>query len=169
MLALPSATKRTLLAAPSGEDEQRYRELLLAPQVNRWLRPPPLVPLMDPDPGLWLARDISHWRQHDFGPWMLTGRSSQRFLGRVGLSHITFDGEALVELSWAIMPEYWGQGLATEVARAALVAAETLGFEKVLAYTLASNQASRRVVEKLGLRPLGEVKRAGLAHLLFEL
>ena len=47
----------------------------------------------------------------------------------------------------------WGRGLATEGSRALLAKAfNEWGLEKVSAHTMASNLASRRVMEKAGLR-----------------
>jgi [ribosomal protein S5]-alanine N-acetyltransferase len=159
--------RRLLATAPSGADEESYRQLLLAPEVNRWLRPPPLRPMSDPDPGLWLARDIAHWQAHDFGPWALRERSSGQFIGRAGLAHASLNDRDVVELSWAIIPSRWREGLASEAAAAALRAAETLGLQELLAYTLPGNVASRRVMEKIGMRPAGEITQAGLPHLLY--
>lgn len=159
-----------MLEAPRGSDEEGYRELLLSPQVNRWLRPPPAAPFIDPDPGLWLARDITHWRRHGFGPWVLADRESHSFIGRCGLSYVPAEnGRHALELSWAIVPSRWGEGLATEAALVAMDAAAGLGADEVLAFTLEANHASRRVIEKIGLAPAGEVKRAGLPHLAFAL
>lgn len=169
MAAQPRMTDRLAAAAPSAADERRYRELLLAPPINRWLRPPPLAPLIDPDPGLWLARDLAHWRNHGFGPWVLSDRRGTQLVGRVGLSYTTLAGRRVVELSWVIVPARWGEGLATEAAQAALALAVELGLEQVVAYTLATNKASCRVAEKIGLKPAGEVSHAGLGHLLFAL
>jgi [ribosomal protein S5]-alanine N-acetyltransferase len=160
-------TRRLLALRPSDADEENYRQLLLAPEINRWLRPPPLPPMRDEDPGLWLARDISHWQAHGFGPWVLRERSSGEFLGRAGLAHTTLRDRTAVELAWAILPSRWRQGHASEAARAALKAGEDLGFQELLAYTLPTNAASRGVMRKIGMRLSGEITHAGLPHLLY--
>jgi RimJ/RimL family protein N-acetyltransferase len=160
-------TRRLLAVTPSGIDEQGYRDLLLAPEVSRWLRPPPLRPMSDPDPGLWLARDIAHWQAHGFGPWTLREHSSGLFIGRAGLAYTRLNGQLAVEIAWALLPWRWREGLASEAATAALDAARELGLERLVAYTLPTNIASRRVMEKIGMRPAGEITHAGLPHLLY--
>jgi RimJ/RimL family protein N-acetyltransferase len=63
-----------------------------------------------------------------------------------------------VELLYALLPDWWGRGLATEAARACLrFAFEEAGLESVVAGTDPPNSASLRVIEKLGMRPVGEL------------
>jgi ribosomal-protein-alanine N-acetyltransferase len=116
---------------------------------------------------MWLARDIAHWRENGFGPWTLHDSESGEFLGRAGLSRTTSQGAPAIELAWAIMPNRWGEGLATEAGRQALAVAGELGLGELIAYTLAENVASRRVMEKLCMQHLGEITHSGLAHILF--
>lgn len=66
---------------------------------------------------------------------------------RVGTSH----GEP--ELGYWIARSRWGQGYATEAARAILSIARTLGHRRLRASQFADNPASARVLAKLGFRP----------------
>ena len=61
-----------------------------------------------------------------------------------------------VEIGWSLVREAWGQGFATEAARAA-VGFNELGFQVILSYTVPANVRSRRVMERLGMRhdPVG--------------
>lgn len=57
-----------------------------------------------------------------------------------------------VEIGWRLAAEYWGQGYATEGARAALqYGFDTLRFTEVLSFTVPANIRSRRVMERLGM------------------
>ncbi|MBB6097433.1 ribosomal-protein-alanine N-acetyltransferase [Deinobacterium chartae] len=63
---------------------------------------------------------------------------------------------ACAQLSYEFVRAGWGQGLATEAAGAVLrYGLEVLGLRQVEAWTMLENSASQRVLEKLGLRPLG--------------
>ncbi|HEY1458022.1 MAG TPA: GNAT family N-acetyltransferase, partial [Solirubrobacteraceae bacterium] len=161
--------RRLILRAPADSDEQNYRALLLAPEVSRWLRPAPLPALADPDPALWLARDIAHWHRHGFGTWTLSDRQSAAFIGRAGLAYTTLEKKTVIEVAWALMPSRWGSGLASEAAGEALRWAAELGLSEVVSFTTPTNIASRRVMEKAGLQFCGEIQRAGIAHVLFRL
>lgn len=124
---------------------------------------------MDPDPALWLARDMAHWRDHGFGPWVLFDACSGEFVGRAGLGYMTLEDRQVVELAWALMPARWGEGLASEAALRALEFARELSLAEVVCFTIPSNRASLRVIEKTGLRFVGEITRMGLPHVLFKL
>ncbi len=76
------------------------------------------------------------------------------FLGWFGLIVLT-DGPTAPSLGYRLRRARWGQGLATEGGRALVDHAFThLGAERVSAETMAINTASRRVMEKCGLRYL---------------
>ncbi len=70
-----------------------------------------------------LIEAIGHWELHRFGLWLLRDRSGGELLGRGGLQHTWVSGRDEVEVAWAIVPERWGRGLATELARASIDAA----------------------------------------------
>jgi len=58
-----------------------------------------------------------------------------------------------VELGYRLQPSHWGQGLATEGARLLIdIAFHALGAERVWAQTMTVNVASRRVMERCGMR-----------------
>jgi RimJ/RimL family protein N-acetyltransferase len=160
-------TSRLLLVEPTDGHEESYRSLLLAPEVSRWLRPSPLPPMLDPEPSLLLARDMSHWREHGFGPWAVFKRRDAQFVGRVGLGFTALEGRRVLEVAWAISPCCWGRGFAGEAGSQALQFANELQLGEVISFTTPDNLASRRVMEKIGLRYAGEIERAGLAHVLF--
>ena len=90
-------------------------------------------------------------------------------VGRGGLQYTYAPGLNEVEAAWAIVPERWGQGLATELAGAAVAAAfEELELPWIIALALPHNFASRRVMEKTGFTYERDIEYAGLPHVLYE-
>ena len=78
-------------------------------------------------------------------------------------------GEPAVEVGWSISPERWGQGLAPEAGRACVDwAFEVAELERVVSYTLHENRASRRVMEKIGLRYSRDFIGKGFEQVLYE-
>lgn len=57
-----------------------------------------------------------------------------------------------VDIGYAFLPQYGGQGYAIEAARAVLAHAKALGLRRIVATVRPDNSASIRVLEKLGLR-----------------
>ena len=162
-------TERLLCRRPFAGDAHDYRALLTDDQVAAWLRPPPLPPFRAGEPEALLTKDIAHWEAHGFGPWSLIDRESGAFAGRGGLCWTQVNGERAVELPWALLPEFWNDGLATEAALAALAAARRVGIPEVISLALLENSPSRRVMEKAGLRFEDEVEHVGLPHALYRL
>ena len=160
-------TRRLLARRPGPEDRALYHAHLTRPEVERWLRPPPLPPFTAQVIDELAAGDRTHWEDHDFGPWILIERASGAFAGRGGLAWTTVEGAVEVELPWSIEPCLQGNGLATEAGAAAVELARDLGFEEVVALVLPANLASRRVAEKAGFELEDEVMHAGLPHLLY--
>lgn len=89
--------------------------------------------------------------------------------GLVGLHDITRMFRAwrkdVAELGYWIAPSKQGRGYMTEAARAVVDAAFTrLGLHKVVVGCLAENVRSKRVIEKLGFRHVGEQRDHAFRH-----
>lgn len=107
-----------------------------------------------------LERILDHWATHGFGIWAMLVRDSGRFAGRCGLQHYETSDE--IELSYALAPDLWGQGLILEAAQASLdFGFSTLALPRIIATVRSANVRSHRVLEKLGMRPAGQRERYG--------
>ena len=86
------------------------------------------------------------------------------FAGRGGLKHTSIGERDEVEVAYALLPQYWGQGLATELAVASVRAGfEVLHRPDLVCFTLTTNRASQRVMEKVGFRYERDVILCGAA------
>jgi RimJ/RimL family protein N-acetyltransferase len=100
------------------------------------------------------ARISEHFERHGFGLWAVEAMGLADFIGFAGLSTPAFTAHftPAVEIGWRLAFEYWGQGYATEAARAALgFAFSQLQLAEVVSFTVPANQRSRRVMERLGM------------------
>ena len=117
-----------------------------------------------------LQRHLDHWERHGFGLWAFRDPADGRFAGYCGLKHTEVDGNDEVELAYAVVADAWGRGLATEMAEAVLrLGFEHLGLTEVVCFTLTSNRASQRVMEKAGFTYERDILHAGLPHVLYRL
>jgi len=95
-----------------------------------------------------------HFARHGFGLWAVEIVGVAPFAGYVGLAVPSFQAAftPCVEIGWRLARACWGQGYATEAARAAAhYGFETLRLPEVLSFTVPGNVGSRRVMEKLGM------------------
>ena len=95
-----------------------------------------------------IARQLAHWEEHGFGWWAVELSTTPGLIGWNGLQFLPETGE--IEVAYLLDKPYWGQGLATEGARASLhLGFETLGLKNIVAIVHPENRASIRVIEKL--------------------
>jgi len=86
--------------------------------------------------------------------WAVEISNVTPFAGFIGLSIPRFEAAftPCVEIGWRLAADFWGRGLATEAARAALAFGfESLGLTEIVSFTVPANLRSRRVMEKLGM------------------
>lgn len=113
---------------------------------------------------------VAHWAEHGFGPWTLFDRTTDAFVGRVLLRRVNVVERDDVEVGYAFAPERWGEGLATEAALAAIeFAFETAGLDDLICFTLTTNLASQRVMQKAGFTHDRDFEYVGLPHVLYRL
>lgn len=106
-----------------------------------------------------LERRTDHWERHGFGFWAAESLSTGELMGWVGLQYAEWLPElsSEVEIGWMLARAHWGQGLASEGAAAALEAGfESLRLKRIVGLYHPDNVRSRRVMEKLGMRYVGE-------------
>ncbi|WP_228974191.1 GNAT family N-acetyltransferase [Streptomyces sp. DH12] len=146
-------TDRLVLRPFSPGEEELLVGLDGDPEVMRYLtggRPTPLEVARDEHlPGM-LRR---HPCTGVFDYWAAEDAVTGEWLGWFEFRPLERDSAAEVELGYRLRRAAWGRGLATEGARALVDKGfAELGVERVVAYTMAVNRGSRRVMEKTGLR-----------------
>lgn len=108
-----------------------------------------------------------HWIDHGFGSWVFFAKDDGRLVGRGGIHRFAELGHGLL---YHLAAREWGRGFATEIARASIdVGFSSLGLSSILSWTLPDNHASRKVMEKCGMRFEREGIFAGLSHVFYRL
>jgi len=152
-------TKRLLLKPTDVEDSSFIFELVNMPKWSEFIGDR-CVNSID-DANLYIVEKIRpQIEKIGYGNYTVILKSEGHKIGTCGL----YDREGLegVDIGFAFLPEYEGQGYAFEGSQKLLeVGFTNLAIEKVNAITLPSNIASQKLLEKLGLR---FVKRVKLPH-----
>lgn len=139
----------------------------------------------------WARSMGESWRSHGVHKWIAYDRASGEVVGRGGLSRTPVDddwgqlyeflpdepwvraaGRAhrpfvahanWLEIGWALRHEFRSRGYASEIGRAGLeFAFDVLGMRAVVSCTVRHNVRSRAVMERIGMRYVGEIRSRGL-------
>ena len=90
-------------------------------------------------------RFATGWARDGVSKWIAYDRSSGELVGRGGLSRVPVDGAERLEVGWAVLGRFWGNGYATEIGRTALsFAFDELGADEVIAFTEPHNARHER-------------------------
>ncbi|QHJ12474.1 Putative ribosomal N-acetyltransferase YdaF [Paraglaciecola mesophila] len=93
-------------------------------------------------------------QQRGWGLWAVSEREDEAFIGFVGLHtpNANMPCSPCVEIGWRLLPQYWGNGFATEGAHKALeFAFKELALPEVVSFTAKTNQPSRAVMQRIGM------------------
>lgn len=98
-----------------------------------------------------LEQWITLYGQYGFGPWAVMHEG--QLIGYAGLDIRIIDNVEQVQITFRLAKEYWGKGLATELATAVRdYAFNTLRLHSIIAIINPSNVASERTLTKIGMQ-----------------
>ena len=146
----PILTDRLMLRRWRGDDRAPFAKMNADPRVMEFF-----VQVLDRDTSDALVEKFEvHFEAHGFGFWALEDRASGAFAGFTGLQLMEFEAPftPCVEVGWRLPFAFWGRGLASEAARAAIAYGfESLRLPEIVACTAFCNMRSQRVMERIGM------------------
>jgi len=146
MISIPTLETERLVLRPWRDDDlDAYAALMADPEVMRFLG----GPQARNDAWRSIAVMLGHWVLRGFGVWAVERKSDGALLGRVGIQRP--EGWPATEVVWTLGRPYWGQGYATEGAKASLdYGFKALPLSKLVSFIDAENVASQNVAKRLG-------------------
>lgn len=160
------ATSRLILRPFTEEDIDPFHRILSGEGVLRYF-PRTEAPSRDRVERLVLGM-LSHWQERGYGLWAVASQGTGELMGRCGLQYLSETNE--VEVDFLLGRAHWGQGFATEAGRASVrYGFETLGLEGLVGIVHLGNRASRRVLEKLGMRRVEKKRYFGMDCFRYEI
>lgn len=142
-------TDRLILRQWTKEDFAPFAELNADPEVMEFF--PSTQTRHESD--FWAAQNKAEIEDQGWGLWAVEVRATGEFAGFTGLWQVGFEAHftPAVEVGWRLARRYWGQGFATEAARASVAFGfGELALHEIVSMTAVTNLRSRRVMEKLG-------------------
>lgn len=93
-----------------------------------------------------------HYAIGNFFDWAIVDKASGKMIGTCGFTRLDAQNDA-GEIGYVLNPDFWGLGLATEAAgRVVAFGFDKLSLNRIEARFMNGNNASRRVMEKIGMR-----------------
>jgi RimJ/RimL family protein N-acetyltransferase len=156
------STERIILRAFEASDAEALFRLNSHPDVMRFTGEPPMTSVDAAREGIERYPD---WERYGYGRWACVLRSEGEDAAPIGFCGLKFlEDHDEVDVGYRFLPQYWGRGLATEVATASIeFGFSTLGLTEIVAYVLPDNQGSIRVLSKLAMTRHSDVVEDGMA------
>ena len=159
------ATDRLVLRPAVDADRDAIADLNAHPKVGAWLGGVRSRAESD----AFVDRVQAHEAEHGFGFWAVERKADARVIGMTGVWWVPPEMAMpdTVEIGWRLHPDAWGQGYATEAARAALAYGfEVLKLPEIIAFTARTNLASQAVMRRIGMGrdPARDFDHPGLAE-----
>lgn len=143
-------TERLVLRRWRGQDLDEFAALNADPDVMEHF-PGVLTP---EESDLMLRRFDRHFEEFGYGLWAVETTVVPRLIGFCGLAVPTFRTHftPAVEIGWRFARDEWGNGYATEAARASLdFGFAEAGLDEILSWTIPANERSQKVMTRLGM------------------
>ena len=153
-------TERLLIRDWREEEAPRLLDILGRLEVAKWLGDGEPVLMKDLDEAR--ARITRYARYSAIPPlgiWAAEIRATGVVAGTVLLLTLPNADHGAVEIGWHLHPDSWGQGYASEAARAVLAHGFAAGLPEILAVTHLDNEASQKVARRIGMRHEGIVEK----------
>ncbi|KIV58534.1 hypothetical protein AM501_03675 [Aneurinibacillus migulanus] len=100
--------------------------------------------------------------------WVAREKHSNEFIGLISLD--THHDGTSTEVSYQLLPQWWGAGYATELVKEIIdYAFNQLNLPEVIAETQTANNASRRLLERLGMELVQTVQRFGEEQAIYSI
>jgi RimJ/RimL family protein N-acetyltransferase len=168
----PTLDTDRLLLRPFVElDVDAYTALLQTPEVRASLHLPDDIGREQAWTGI--AQWLGQWELRGTGQWALEEKATGAFVGRAGMHWPERPGWPGIEIGWALHPDHWGKGYATEAGAAAVDYAFAHHDAGALySVILPENTASQAVARRIGFTP-GEARVLShlpdMAHVIWKL
>lgn len=143
-------TPRLILRGWRESDRGPFADLNRDPEVMEHFP----APLSREESDAFVDRNIDSQQHENFCFWALERRETGAFIGFTGLAVPTFEAHftPAVEIGWRLARDAWGQGYASEAARAAMRHGfEQVDLDEIVSFTTPANVRSQAVMARLGM------------------
>lgn len=141
-------TERLIIRPFTAQDIDALYLMNSNPAMLKYI---PTAPLTDREQAVEVYHNViqADYQRHGFGRWAVEHKADKKVIGFCGPKFILEFNE--VELGYRYFPEYWGMGIGSEAAQAALKAFPQFGIDETIALILEGNLGSEGVAKRVGM------------------
>lgn len=152
-------TDRLILDPWQYSDWQAFHPIATDPEVMRYITGG--APWTDEQIQSWVLRQMKSYVDRGFCRWKIVDPPTGDLIGFCGVG--MWRDAPDPEIGWWLARDYWGRGLATEAARAALDdALNRVHLKRIISIAIPENTASIAIMKKLGMKFDCEFENEGL-------
>ena len=116
----------------------------------------------------WIGKNVGRYQRDGYGLWAMVLKDSGELIGNCGCILQEVEGTSHIEIGYHVRRDLWGNGYATEAARACMeYAFAKLEVARVISMIRPENMQSRRVAEKNGLTCEKVIFWRGYQHCIY--
>ena len=157
---IPTITTPRLTLRPfAPTDIASLHRILNQPSILQYF-PNPEAPVIERVQRI-IENQLAHWEEHRLGWWAVIPQGQPELIGWNGLQYLPETDE--VEVGYLLSRQFWGQGLATEGAKASLeFGFKNLSLPQIIGLTHPENTASQNVLKKCGMQFTNQAEYFGM-------
>ncbi len=158
-------TKRTILRPLTVEDALDFYELNSDPKVLEFTGDTAFETVEEARSFL---NNYTQFKHYQVGRFAVIDKLNNEFLGWCGLKFTSYTQE--YDLGFRFHQRFWSKGFATETALKSLeYGFQSLNIDSIIGRAMSENTASIKVLEKVGMKKMGEVDFEGKEGVLYQL
>lgn len=150
MIITQIETSRLVLRDWLPQDTKPFSDLNSDSEVMRYFP----KKLTQEESEQFIKRIQDHWHTYSFGLWAAEVKSTNEFIGFIGLATATFEASftPCIEIGWRLDKKFWRKGYASEGANKVLeYGFKNLKLPEIFSFTSQLNVPSMKVMEKIGM------------------
>ena len=159
-------TQRIKLSPVRKDEAEELHQIWIDPEVRKYLWDDLIIP--ETQTKEIINQSLTAFANKKYGLWVARLINQKEIIGFTG--YWQFFDPPQTQLLYGLLPQYWGQGLATEISKAMIdYGFKEYGFKTINASTDLDNKSSIAVLARLGMKSIKQENIDGKETIFYQL
>ena len=159
-------TQRIKLSPVRKDEAEELHQIWIDPEVRKYLWDDLIIPETQTQEVI--NQSLTAFANKKYGLWVARLINQKEIIGFTG--YWQFFDPPQTQLLYGLLPQYWGQGLATEISKAMIdYGFKEYGFNTINASTDLDNKSSMAVLARLGMKSIKQANIDGKETIFYQL